>query len=141
MGRAAFKEAPCSFPSLEATMRGGDGQPAGVGGRGRRGAAGAGSTKKLWERKEQGNDEGHVIQWKLKCRGGGKEKRSRQAEIWKSHPRRTVLKTAGNACMPFSAFFSRSACFLPEEEMTLCAQERACWVDGLRRGENVCTVV
>uniref|UniRef100_A0A669PR38 Uncharacterized protein n=2 Tax=Phasianus colchicus TaxID=9054 RepID=A0A669PR38_PHACC len=72
----------------------GDGQPAGVGGKGRRGAAGAGSTKRLWECKEQGNDEGHVTQCKLKCRGGGKEKRSRQAEIWKSHPRRTVLKTA-----------------------------------------------
>lgn len=97
----------------------GDGQPAGVGGRGRRGAAGAGSTKRLWECREQGNDEGHVTQCKLKCGGGGKEKRSRQAEIWKSRPRRTVLKSAGNACMPFSAFFSRSACFLPEE-MTPC---------------------
>lgn len=109
----------------------GGGQPAGVGGRGRRGAAGAGSTKRLWECREQGNDEGHVTQCKLKCGGGGKEKRSRQAEIWKSRPRRTVLKSAGNACMPFSTFFSRSACFLPEE-MTPCTQGRACWVEGLQ---------
>lgn len=97
-------------------MCGGDGQLAGVGGRGRRGASGGGSKERLWKCGEQGNDEGHVTHCKLKCRGGGEEKRSKEAEIWKHQHRRTVLKSAGKACMLFSDFFPRNACLLPLDE-------------------------
>lgn len=51
-----------------------DGQFAGVGGRGKRGTAGGGSTERLWKCGKQGNEEGHVT-CKLKCRGGGKGKK------------------------------------------------------------------
>lgn len=51
-----------------------DGWFAGVGGRGKRGTAGGGSTERLWKCGKQGNEEGHVTRCKLKCRGGGKGK-------------------------------------------------------------------
>lgn len=106
---------------------GGDGSLAGEGGRGRRGTAGGGSTESLWKR---GNEEGHVTHCKLKCRGGGEEKRSREAEIWKPHHRRTGLKSTGNTCMQFSAFFPRDVLFLPLEDTHPCTSERASWVEG-----------
>lgn len=46
-----------------------------VGGTGKRGTAGGGSTERLWKCGKQGNEEGHVTCCKLKCRGGGKGKK------------------------------------------------------------------
>lgn len=116
---------PIRLPSV-----GGDGSLAGVGGRGRRGTAGGGSTERLWKRGKRGNEEGHVTHCKLKCGRGG-EKRSREAEIWKPRHRRTGLKSTGNACMQFSAFFPRKVLFLPLEETHPCTSDRACCAEGL----------
>lgn len=117
---------PIRLPSV-----GGDGLLAGVGGRGRRGTAGGGSMERLWKRGKRGNEEGHVTHCKLKCGGGGEEKRSREAEIWKPRHRRTGLKSTGNACMQFSAFFPRKVLFLPLEETHPCTSDRACCAEGL----------
>lgn len=46
----------------------------------------------------------HSLQAEMQ-RGGEEE---REAEIWKPRNRRTVLKTTGNTCMQFSAFFPRN---------------------------------
>lgn len=102
-----------------------------MGGKGRRGTAGGGSTERLWKHGKRENEEGHVTHCKLKCRGGGDKKRSREAEISKPHHRRTDLKNTGNTCMQFSSLFPRNILFLPLEEIHPCTSERACWVKGL----------
>lgn len=107
---------------------GGDGR---VGGRGRRGTAGGVSTERPWKYGKRGNEEGHVTHCKLKCRGGGEEKRRQR--FGSLVYRRTGLTSTGNTCMQLSAFFPRNVLFPYLEETHPSTSERACWVEGLQR--------